>query len=262
MKLCIHLQLTACFVAVFAAEALAAEQKWKIRSETVYSTGDYGSDIETEVLYAPLEIRRIFEWGELGLAVPYLWYKSEGTFSYIDPAATPQLQTVPISKSAVGMSDLLFDAIYRVVPQSGNQPEVLLRGYWKPPTANDDKGLGTGGHDWLLGTEFWSWIPESERWFYFGNVYRYFSDGTPDREAKDSWIYEIGLGGLVTSDLVAKLSYREQTAVAPQLPSAQSLYLETEYKLQSRLKILSGFSLGMSDAAADWSAMLGFEYVF
>ncbi len=262
MKSVTLLLFTFATFAVFSPKARGEEEKWKIRSETVYSTGDYGSSIETRVLYAPVEIRRMFEWGELGVAIPYLWYQSEGTFSYIDPTATPRLQKLHISESDSGISDLLFDAIFRVLPQSGNQPEVLFRGYWKPPTANEDRGLGTGGHDWLLGTEFWGWMPKSERMFYFGSLYRYFSDGSPDRKAKDSWIYEAGLGGLVTDQLVAKIFYREQSATAPRFPPAPSLECEAEYKLKQNLKILSGFSIGMSDAAADWSVMFGFENKF
>jgi hypothetical protein len=237
-------------------------QTWEVRSETVYSTGNYGSSIDTEVLYAPLEIRRIFEWGEIGVAIPYLWYRSEGTFSYLDTTGGSRLQTIPISGSAEGIYDLLFDATYRVVSQSGNQPEILLHGYWKPPTGNEDAGLGSGSHDWILGAEFWGWIPESQSWFYFGDVYRYFSGGAPGRKVNDSWIYEIGIGGVITPDLVAKVSYREQTALAPGIPSAQSVDLETEFKVNPSLKILSGVSLGMSDAAPDLSVMMGFECSF
>ena len=239
-----------------------SESVWEIRSETVYSTGTYGGDIRTDVLYAPLEIRRKFEWGELGIAIPYLWYRSDGTFTFINEAATPQIQAFRISESAQGMTDLLLDAKYRHVSQSGNRPEVLLRGYWKPPTANEAKGLSTGTHDWLLGTEFWGWLPGSQQWFYFGDLYRYFPGGSSSTTVRDSWIYDIGVGGLITDNFLAKLSYKEQTSVTPGLPSAQLAVIETEFKINSDLKILSGFSLGLSDAAPDLIVMLGFERSF
>lgn len=262
MKKPIQVCLTACISAFVSANALAIEGIWRVRSESEYSSGFYGGDIKTKTLYVPLEIRRMFEWGEIGVSIPYLWYESEGIFSYIDPAASPQLQTIPISESAEGMADLLFDVIYRIVPQSGNRPDVVLRGYWKPPTANENKGLGTGGHDILLGTEFWGWMPNSERWFYFGNVYAFFSDGAPDREDHDSWIYEAGLGGLITSKLLAKVSYKEHTPITPGRPPSTLAVLETEYKVNPNFKILSGFSYGLSDAAPDWRVMLGFDYSF
>lgn len=247
---------------LFATIAPLLAQDWELRSETVYSTGNYGTGIRTEVLYAPLEIRRIFDWGELGLAVPYLWYRTEGNFVFVDGTTNPTLRTIPISGGSEGLSDLLIDAKLNIVSQSGNRPEILLRAYWKPPTADEARGLGTGSHDWIVGTEFWSWLPESERWFYFGDLFGYFPGGAEARNLRDSWIYDIGLGGLVTPDLIAKLSYREQFSISPGQPSARLLEFETEYKLNANLRILSGFSLGMSDASPDWSAMIGFEQSF
>lgn len=245
-----------------AGGVMADPGDWELRSETVYSTGTFGSGVRTEVFYAPLEIRRKFEWGEIGLAVPYLWYRSNGNFTFIDTSGSPQLRSIPISGSASGLSDLLLDVQYRVLSQSGNQPEILLRGYWKPPTADNDKGLGSGSHDWILGTEFWSWFPESERWFYFGDLYRYFSGKQTGRQTRDSWIYDFGVGGLVAPQFLAKVSYREQTSTAPGLPTARSAELETEFTVNPKLKILSGCSVGLSDAAPDWTVMLGFEQSF
>jgi len=256
------LVLFTCLAAILTVDVPAASAVWVIRSETVYSTGTFGSGIRTDVLYAPLEIRRKFEWGELGISIPYLWYRSKGTFTFIDTGTTPQFRAIPISGSAEGMSDLLLDAKYLLVSQSGNRPEVLLRGYWKPPTANESKGLGTGTHDWILGTELWGWFPGSQRGFYFGDLYRTFPGSSSSRNVRDSWIYDIGVGGIVTEKLLAKLSYKEQTSVSPGQSSARLAELETEFKVNSDLKILSGFSLGLSDAAPDWNLMLGFELNF
>ena len=233
---------------------------WEIRSETVYSSGDFGSNIQTDVLYAPLEIRRKFEWGELGLTVPYLWYDVSGTFTFSGGGTNPQLQTVAVSGTDQGFSDILLDAKYLVMEQSGLKPEVMLRGWWKPPTADQNRGLGTGTHDWILGVEFWSWIPNSERWFYFGDVYRYFAGSSPQRNVRDSWIYDFGFGGLVTDRLVGKVSYKEQTKTLPSLPKARWMEVETEYKVDQDFTLLSGFTVGFSDAAPDWSLMLGFEW--
>ena len=235
---------------------------WELRSESVYSTGKFGGNIRTEVLFLPLEIRRRFEWGEVGLTVPYLWYNLSGSFTFAEGTVDPQLQTIPISGSAEGLSDILIDAQYYILRQSGLRPEVILRGYWKPPTGDESRGLGTGTHDWILGVEFWSWIPESERWFYFGDVYRYFAGDSDSRDIDDTWIYDFGIGGIVFDNYVAKVAFKAQTSLSSGLPSAEWIDFESEYKVCEEFTILSGFTVGLSDAAPDWSIMLGFEQRF
>lgn len=119
-----------------------------------WSTGSYGTSPDTEILYVPSSIA--YRWEsfpvtpttrdelELMVTVPYL--RVDGPAVIIDgvPTATPVIETGVRD----GIGDVVLRATWRLLPTAGSPlPVFEVGGRLKIPTADRDKGLGTGEFD-------------------------------------------------------------------------------------------------------------------
>lgn len=106
-----------------------------------YSRGDYGFATDTEVFSVPLNL--VHERGPLQLSASLSWLTIKGPATVVGGAGAPR----PTSASESGFGDIYAGATYHfgslggVVDVSGS-----LR--LKLPTADEDRGLGTGAADY------------------------------------------------------------------------------------------------------------------
>ena len=118
-----------------------------------WSTGRYGGDTNTDLLYLPFSLRYRWEefptpyvWDELELAVTAAYVRLDGPAVLIDgtPAASPLLE----SQVRDGLGDVLVRTTYRIfAPREWSLPALELGARVKVPTADRSKGLGTGELD-------------------------------------------------------------------------------------------------------------------
>lgn len=142
------------------AGAAHAEDGFSLGIGADYSSGDYGSDITTEILSVPVTAR--FNTGDWSFRASLPWLRVDG-----DPNVLPGvglvdnlnpvgrgrggLVTPPPSEeeqasgSASGIGDLTLAATYSV--PTGGPFGVDLTANAKIATADEDKGLGTGAND-------------------------------------------------------------------------------------------------------------------
>ena len=59
-----------CLVAPAVARAQADD--WQVGATPTFSTGDYGTDTRTEIVYTPVIARRLFADGDVTLVVPHI----------------------------------------------------------------------------------------------------------------------------------------------------------------------------------------------
>src|SRR5512134_2792321 len=82
-------------VVVLAATASAAHAQdgsWQIGSTPSFSTGRYGTDTRTEIVYTPLTARKLFSDADLTLVVPFLCITGDGVVTVVN--GTPLRQEV------------------------------------------------------------------------------------------------------------------------------------------------------------------------
>ena len=121
---------------------------WQYGLSFSYLTGDYGADEDTEILYTAATVKRYFEKGDITLTIPYLDIDDGVTF--IDGGA----EAVAGAGGGSGLGDIILKGRYYAVEQDGPLPFIDLVGSIKFPTADEDKGLGTGEADFTMMAEF------------------------------------------------------------------------------------------------------------
>lgn len=117
---------------------------WKATFGTHYSTGEYGKTQNTEIYSAPLSVRyRKGDW-DTKISVP--WVRIDGPGNVDSASVTDaETETAAIAEES-GVGDTWISLKYR-------SPKKRLGSWWdgtikiKLPTADEEKGLGTGEED-------------------------------------------------------------------------------------------------------------------
>jgi hypothetical protein len=132
----------------FAAE----EGEWRLGTGIDYSTGDYGDDSATDILFLPTTLSyKRGAWGAK-VTVPWLDMKGPGSVVGGGDGGVETGGDEPIDAS--GLGDIWTGVSYAVesVPAEWFYLDVV--GKVKFPTADEDKGLGTGEFDYTLQFDF------------------------------------------------------------------------------------------------------------
>ena len=127
--------------------------EWRLGAGTDYSTGSYGDDIDTNILFLPATLSYKKALWAAKLTVP--WVHIEGPGSVIgagDGGVVIGDGTESIDAS--GLGDIWAEVSHSVeaVPAEWFYLDVV--GKIKFPTADEDDGLGTGEFDYTLQLDF------------------------------------------------------------------------------------------------------------
>src|SRR6185436_18663933 len=151
--------------------------RWQFGSTPSFSTGKYGTDTRTDVLYTPITARQLFKDGDLTLAFPFLCVWGDGSVTFVNgSAAGVPVRQQPIDtgtptgratsdrtgranisetatatqtsrsnhERACGMGDIVVRGRYFVLDERAWMPTVAIRAHVKAPTASAERQLGTG----------------------------------------------------------------------------------------------------------------------
>lgn len=217
-----------------------------------YSSGNYGSDVDTTMVYLPVTAKRYFDWGSVALTMPYIWIESSGEYdSPNEPLLAPT--RVPVSESASGFGDLVVKGRYGLRPQSDSLPGVDLVGKLKVPTADDD--LGTGEADLGFMAESYYWL--SRTWIAYLDLGINLLGDPPDRNYDNQWLWSLGAGYHPNPRWwhSAYLDYR--TSAVDNTDDAASLLYIPSYSAAGGTSIFGVIELGLTDGAPDYGLTAG-----
>jgi hypothetical protein len=161
--------------------------------------------------------------------------------------------------SATGIGDTFVDVSYRIIEETEAMPEMSVHAGVKFPTADEDKGLGTGEFDYQTGVAI---NKEVGRWSLEGGV-DYNILGEPDDYDLDNYVS--GYGEVATEVL-------PNTEVAMQLFGAQAASEESKGELALGMKLRydmeqvgefsAGLQKGLADGSPDYSVVVGYSISF
>lgn len=173
--------------------------------------------------------------------------------------ATQIEQVVKRHGSASGIGDTFLDLSRRIVDETASLPGTSLHAGVKIPTADEDKGLGTGKVDYQAGVAL---NKEVGRWSLEGGI-DYNILGEPDDYDLDNYIS--GYAAVATG-------IRPNMEVAMQLSGAQAASSESEAELALGLKLRydieqvgefsAGLQKGLADGSPDYSVVVGYSISF
>jgi len=255
-------------------------ENWQIGFSPTYSSGDYGTASTTTIAYLPLSIRRLFDAGDITLVIPYISITGSGAVTVLSGVpnrtsgsgssgggasgkgkkAGTVPPTDPTESTESGLGDIILRGRYYLLDERGPFPTLALTGRIKIPTADEDRGLGTGEFDEGFGVEVTKKLVGN--WVGFLDLGYTFIGDPPGLDLRNQWNYDLGLGYYFTKDLLGSLYYEEWRAIVAELPNPRDLLFAVNYKATSLLRFNASMQLGLSDGAPDYGLTGGISFRF
>jgi len=232
-------------------ESAGIEQALSIGAYAAH--GDYGEDVRTRIRYVPLtyELNR-GPWG-LQLTLPWLRVTGLGNVLVNVGGVTRAVAGNEITTEQ-GIGDAVLTAIYRFEPWSATAPFLDVRLDVKLPTADEQRGLGTGEPDYSLELDLSQALGRTVLFGAVGYTLRGKSDLYVGLE--DGAFAQLGLSYPLTPRVNAGLYYdfRERASVFS--PESHELVPYFTWQLSDSWSVSGLATWGLTDASAD-AAVLG-----
>lgn len=225
--------------------------KWQTGFFFSYITGDYGEAETTDIYYTALGVKRYFDKGDVTVTVPYVDISNGATFvgGVVEPVG-------PIGGGGSGLGDIILKGRYYAVEQDGPLPYIDLVGSLKIPTADEDKGLGTGEVDFTCMAEFARRL-DTEGWIVLAEVGYTFVGEPPGVDADNRWLYSAGLAYEVDPKMTLSGYLDGRTAIFEGNDDPLSILLIGEYKFRPDLRFDTLLEVGLNDGAPDFGITFG-----
>jgi hypothetical protein len=193
--------------------------------------------------------------------------RGETTPTRSDTTTTPQRTTPPVDAidnlsvsdttvSACGMGDIVVRGRYYLLDEHAWLPTIALRAHVKAPTADAERGLGTGRPDEGVGLEVSRTFGRGFMAMLDGG---YTAIGKPAGvEFNNNWWYDVGFGQSLGSDAVnLSVFFSEYRAIVPGLANARDMLVALNLKGASGWRIQISGEKGLSDGSPDHGVTIG-----
>lgn len=242
----------------------AADVKWQAGLSATFTSGDYGTNSRTNILYVPFSLRRLFPDGDLTLTVPYIRITSNGNVTLVNgvPARTGRLRAAQTTARVTndGIGDVILQGRYYILDERNLLPTIALTARVKAPSADADKGLGTGEWDEGVGAEISKKF--AERWLGFFDVGYTIIGNPPGVTLRNQWNFDVGLGYDLTKALLGSVYYEEWRAVVPGQVNPRDFLFTLTYKATSTARFTLAVEKGLSNGAPDFGITGGMSFRF
>jgi len=243
--------------------ALAEDDpRWLLSTSVNYSVGDYGTNKDTTIVYVPFTfgVRPVDKlW--ISLTLPWIYQSSEnvvvtaGGVAVRKKGGSGKFARPERSTSESGVGDLLLKVSYTILEERDFVPEIAPYVKIKFPTADSDRGLGTGEFDETIGVDL------SKRLigglFGFVTLSYTFVGDPPGTDFRNSFGWSVGPAYSI-GPLSVFASLDGSTAISPGQADPLELRVGAEYRLTRALKFTGAVTRGLSNGSADWGGSAGF----
>lgn len=213
-----------------------------------FSTGDYGSDQTTDMLYIPFTTKYGTDQWSATLTIPWISLESDGeTIIGPDGRPIPVPGGEPTSES--GLGDITAAYTWFAYPGTETYPIVDVTGRIKFPTADEDKGLGTGEMDFALETDLIKGINQHSLFLTLG--YKIFGD-LPDFEIDNVFYMSIGDSYRYSNQTSFGAFFDARQATTEFSDGVSELTGFVSHRLTDKWKLMSYLVAGFSNASPDW----------
>ncbi len=238
--------------------ALAEDPHWLFSTSINYSRGDYGTDENTTIVYVPFTFGAAWDRLELKLTVPYLRQTSETVTVTGGGVAVRSGRQARTTEDGIG--DILLRGSYIILEEQQVLPEVAPYLKIKFPTADEDRGLGTGKFDETLGADFAKTF--LERWTGYLTLAYTFIGSPSGADLRDSFSWSMGAAYSVTRPLSVFAFLDGAQAISPHQVDPWGLRFGSEYRLTRVMKLTGSVGVGLTNGEADFSLSGGVAFRF
>lgn len=247
-------------VAIAACGLLFADESnsddLKVSTGLNYFYGDYGRDDKTEILHSSLNIKyRAFPW-VAKLALPIL--KIDG-FGGIDGNGNIIGDGTDERRVDSGIGDVVAQLAYQYVPPIASSV-ILVNGKVKFPTADENKGLGTGEYDYSLETQVVKSFDRLTPFMTFGYTY---VGKSSDSILKNRFYTNLGSVYRVNPKYDIGLMYAYKQASSDESTNDRKIIGFFSWKVPQTQWSIEGYLLGgLTDASPDAGGGVSLSYLY
>ena len=242
--------------------SFANDLDWKLSTSLNYDSGQYGTGTRSSSLYIPFTVKHY--WGDwyASLTLPYLSLTSNGQVTNVGGRQVRIRRgtgsTVATTRSGPG--DAIVRGGYALLQEDPQPFDLSVVGKIKLPTADKDKGLGTGEFDEGLGLEFGKLIFPG--WTIIADLYYTVIGDPPGTNLNNQVAVDIGFSHPLQNNLTLTVLYEASNALVSGEPEPKDLRGILDYKLNERSGLFGGGLVGLSDGSPDFGFTLGGSYRF
>jgi len=255
--------LAAAIVCSALLPAKAGAEDWKFSSSINYDTGKYGTPDRTDSVYIPFTLKRYYDNANVSVTAPYLRQSSTGQVTRVGgiPVRVGRGSGVAVTSAESGLGDILVRGAYTLKREGPKSFDLALAGKLKLPTADENKGLGTGEMDEGVGLEFSKEV--TPRWSLLSDVY-YTIIGVPDGMGFNSSQVSLDVGFYrpLRENLALTVLYETSSAIVDGNPDPRSISGTLSYSAPGGIQFSGGLTLGISDGSPGIGISAGFSRKF
>lgn len=249
--------------ALFAAAhtvALAAPDDlttWSVGAE--YSSGDYGSPQKTDTYYLPFAVKHETGPWAFKLTVPYLEVTGPGNVIGAGGDRVVVGTTIGPRRTASGIGDVVGAAFYNALDDRKAPVGLDVGVKVKFPTANSDKGLGTGETDYAVQADLFKTMGSFTP---FGAIgYRWFGD-PPGADFRNVFYASLGGAYRFSRQTSGGFAYDYRDAVVSGGARVSELTGYVSQRLSESMKLQVYALTGFSDASPNFAVGLNLGYSY
>lgn len=228
-----------------------------------YSNGDYGTSEDTEIIYVPFTFGVKLDRFEARLTVPYIRQTSQivtVTGGGVAVRKDRKARAAQEADTESGLGDVLLRGSYVLLEEREVWPEIAPYVKIKFPTADEDRGLGTGEFDETLGIDLSKTFLERLT-AYLTLAYTFV--GSPDGSDFDnSFGWSLGAAYAVASPFSVFAFLDGATAISSEQDDPLELRVGAEWRFTKVVKLTGAVTKGLTDGSADWGISAGLALRF
>jgi hypothetical protein len=236
-----------------APERRAAEREhFQLKFGPSYDEGDFGTRQTTRTFFFPVTFRYLGEHFDIGLTGSFIHLEAPRDVVIVEGQPQRTGRERGGRESVSGIGDLILRGRYYLVDDPGPDswvPTLAPFVKLKIPTADADRGLGTGEVDGGFGVEFDKTIGD---FLVFGDVSYTFIGDPPGQDFRNRPAASLGLGYYVTRDiLVGGLIDWRRALVRGNEDPVELVGLAT-FRLARTSSVTPHAFVGLTHGSPDW----------
>lgn len=248
--------------AATARPACASDLDWKMSTSLNYETGEYGTSTRSSSLYVPFTVKRYWGDGYASLTLPFVSLTGNGQVTNVGgrPVMIRAGQGTTKTVTHSGAGDAVVRGGWDLLREDPQPFDLTVVGKIKAPTADKDKGLGTGEFDEGLGLEFGKLLFPG--WTLIADLYYTVIGDPPGRDLNNQVAVDLGFSHPLQKDLTLTVLYEGSNALVSGEPDPRDLRGILDYRLSKQSSLFGGGLVGLSRGSPDFGFTLGGSFRF
>lgn len=217
-----------------------------------YSRGDYSFATDTEVFSVPLNLG--YERGPLALSASFSYLTVKGPATVVGGGGAPR----PTTASESGLGDIYAGATYRF-GSMGGAVNMDATARVKLPTADEDRGLGTGAADYYGELSFYRTFSSVTPFVTVG--YRVLGDNAA-YDLRDGFYASGGAHFLLSTATVVSVLVNWRRPILAGGDDAREAMVMVSHDFAERWRVTAYALKGFTDASPDFGTGLAASWRF